>query len=219
MLCLAFSTPLAAAEVLTGTVRVTDGDSIRLGGARVRLQGIDAPELDQTCTLADGSEWWCGDWSRQVLDAAFGGRQARCDVRGTDVYGRTLARCTVAGTDMGDWMVRQGAALAYRRYSLDYVEAEKAAIFANAGLWRADFEPPEDFREAARPVRDDSGSAGKVPPDPACPIKGNTSSSGKIYHVPGQADYDNTVITPAKGERWFCTEAEARAAGWRPARR
>jgi endonuclease YncB( thermonuclease family) len=204
----------AQADTVRGTVSVTDGDTIRLGETRVRLHGIDALEIDQTCTRRDGAVWPCGRWARDALAARFGGRTAICEAADDTSYGRMVARCRVGGTDMGAWLVRQGVALAARRYSLDYVDAEKEALFAQRGIWAADFIPPAAFRAAVRAAADSAAAAAG-----SCVIKGNISANGRIYHLPGQEHYDRTTIRPEAGERWFCTEAEARAAGWRRARR
>lgn len=193
-----------------GVVHVVDGDSLEVGGVRVRLFGIDAPELDQTCRR-DGRVWQCGRWSKDQVRARYEGRRARCKTIDTDRYGRKVARCFVEGQDMAEEIVRAGLATAYLRYSRDYLDAEKAAVIERAGIFGSDFEPPESYRATARQP--------EAPPAGKCVIKGNISKSGRIYHLPGQENYDKTRISPSKGERWFCTEAEARAAGWRRARR
>lgn len=113
---------------------------------------------------------------------------------------------------MGAEIVRSGFAEAFRRYSLDYVDAEKEAIVNNRGIWRTKMARPADYRNQSSVVGQQSGADG-------CVIKGNISSNGRIYHVPGQEHYDRTRISPSKGERWFCSESDARAAGWRRARR
>ena len=132
---------------------------------------------------------------------------------GTDRYGRTLAICTVGGLDVNAWLVSEGWALAYRRYSLAYVALEEAAQAAQRGMWRGRFVPPWEWGRGTR-------LADTTPAQPgACLIKGNINRSGKrIYHVPGERWYNRTKITTAKGERWFCTEEEARAGGWRAAK-
>jgi hypothetical protein len=113
---------------------------------------------------------------------------------------------------VAEQLVREGAAFAFHRYSADYVDAEKEAVIAGRGIWAGEAEPPEELRAAAR------ATAGSEVPE-GCSIKGNISPAGRIYHLPGQADYAATRIDPSRGERWFCSEAEARAAGWRRARR
>ncbi len=200
-------------ETLTGTIRMTDGDTLRMGDLRIRLTGIDAPESDQPCRTEQGTTWACGAWVSARAAALFDGRQATCRTEGTDAYGRTLARCSVDGRDIGAVMVGQGYAFAYRKYSLDYVDTEEAARRRDAGLWAMQVQSPAQWRKARRIAR------AELPPDPACAIKGNISRKGKhIYHMPDQAYYIDTRITPSRGERWFCSEQEARAAGWRKSR-
>jgi endonuclease YncB( thermonuclease family) len=194
-----------------GRISVVDGDTIRVGGETVRLFGIDAPEVDQACRRPEGEVWRCGDWVRDEVRRHFEGRSATCDRRDTDRYGRTVATCSVGGHDMGATLVANGYARAYLRYSDRYLETEKAAVVAGRGIFGSDMMAPEAFRVQARPAPQ------TAPGD--CVIKGNISNSGRIYHVPGQENYADTRIDPSRGERWFCSEAEARAAGWRRARR
>jgi len=203
-----------AAEPLAGRAQVSDGDTLRLGEARLRLHGIDAPESDQRCADASGAEWACGAWSAAVLRDLVAGRDLTCAALERDRYGRWVARCTAGGTDIGAAMVATGAAVAYRRYGADYVALEAVARSERRGIWAGAFVAPEDHRAAARtkPQTVAAGPAG-------CPIKGNISASGRIFHSPGQLDYDRVVIDPARGERWFCSASAARAAGWRAARR
>lgn len=209
------ATSPGTADTLSGSARVTDGDTLRVGGEVVRLFGIDAPERDQTCTRADGRRWPCGAWSRDALVAMVRGAAVTCDALERDQYDRIVARCIAGGRDIGQEMVRSGAAWAYRAYSSDYVDAEKQALFAGLGVWQGYAVAPADHRAAER-----KAVAASSAPDPGtCVIKGNISTSGRIYHLPGQADYDATRINPARGEFWFCTTAEAEAAGWRAARR
>ncbi|MEI4470029.1 thermonuclease family protein [Frigidibacter sp. MR17.24] len=208
-LCLAGAP--AVAQVLTGRPQVHDGDTLRLGGERIRLFGIDAPELAQSCTNAEGRDWDCGGWSRHHL-AALAGREIRCEGIERDRYDRLVARCFRRGRDLGAQMVEDGAAFAYRAYALDYVDAEKRAAIAARGLWAGAAERPADWRAAQRAAAPDP-----APPQAGCAIKGNISGNGHLYHLPGMASYGATRIDTARGERWFCSEAQARAAGWRRA--
>lgn len=194
-----------------GRVRVVDGDTIRVGGETVRLFGIDAPEVDQACRRPDGAVWRCGDWARSEVRRLFEGLRAACDTVETDRYGRTVATCRVGGRDMGATLVANGYARAYLRYSDLYLETEKAAVVAGRGIFGSDMAAPEAFRSETRPA------AQSAPGD--CVIKGNISGNGWIYHLPGQENYEDTRIDTSRGERWFCSEGEARAAGWRRARR
>jgi endonuclease YncB( thermonuclease family) len=204
--------PVTLTAAPDGRVRVIDADTWDVGGKRVRLYGIDAPELAQTCTNRQGVEWACGRWATDQVRARYGGRVATCSAVTTDRYGRIVARCFIAGRDVGRALVSDGLAFAYRRYSMDYDLEEKQAAVNDRGLHASRVQSPAAYRA--------DGRTGSAAPVGACGIKGNISSKGRrIYHVPGQQNYDETRISPAKGERWFCTESAAVAAGWRRARR
>ncbi|MEP0506801.1 MAG: thermonuclease family protein [Paracoccaceae bacterium] len=205
--------PLSAFADVVGRVTVIDGDTLRVGSTKIRLHGIDAPELDQTCRTPERTEFACGIWVRDHLKAKFANRKARCVAIDTDRYGRVVAKCRVRGVDMGGWLVSEGLAFAYRQYSLDYDLDEKRAFTRVRGLHQFSVQGPDEFRKAKATQR--AGAS----PKSKCSIKGNISSNGRIYHMPGQEYYDKTTIRPGKGERWFCSEAEARQAGWRKARR
>jgi endonuclease YncB( thermonuclease family) len=197
--------------VFAGRASVSDGDTIRIGDTRIRLHGIDTPERDQDCTTEHGFPFACGDVATDVLRARLAGQQVTCQHIEYDRYDRSVARCYVDGADIGQEMVAAGYAIAYRRYSTEYVADEQAAQASGAGFWSANMQAPAVHRANAR--------AAPPPPNPACVIKGNISGSGQIFHVPGQEFYDQTRINLGAGERWFCTSQEAIAEGWRPARR
>ena len=207
----------ASRPTLSGRARVVDGDTIEVGRVRIRLHGVDAPESRQSC-VAQGRRWACGERATQALAGRIGGRTISCEERDRDRYGRIVAVCRNAGKDVNAWMVSQGWALAYRRYSRDYVGEEASARDARLGMWRGDFVAPWDWRRGERlagirPAPKSAAGAG-------CRIKGNIGRDGRrIYHVPGGQFYEWTRIDTSRGERWFCTEAEARAAGWRRSRR
>ncbi len=210
-LALALLPGLAFADI-TGTARVIDGDTIEVAGQRIRLHGIDAPESRQMC-LAEGVRWRCGQRAALRLAGKIGHSTVTCKGRDTDRYGRTVAICYVRGEDLNHWMVINGWALAYQRYSKKYVGEERAAQASRLGVWRGQFVPPWEWRRGKRLSQ---SAANENQP---CRIKGNISRSGeRIYHVPGGRWYDRTKISPSKGERWFCSEEEAQAAGWRRAK-
>lgn len=196
---------------IAGRVRVIDADTVDIGQTRVRLYAIDAPEMDQTCRTEQGIAFACGIWASAQVAARFEGAQATCRKIDTDRYGRTVATCRAGGVDMGQEIVSQGWAFAYRRYGMDYDLDEKSAYVATRGLHGFAVQSPARFRKTR--------ARGRVPPDPKCRIKGNISKNGRIYHLPGQEFYDRTAINVNRGERWFCSASDARAAGWRAARR
>ena len=202
--------PLAAEPWHRGRAVVTDGDTIRLAGMRIRLHGIDAPELAQTCRTEQGQNWPCGQGVSTALAEKINGQQVACLGIERDRYQRLVAKCYVGGEDISRWLVDRGLALAYRKYSTDYVAAERQAKARAAGLWAGVVQAPAAFRLVAQ-------KAGK-PPNAKCAIKGNISKSGRIYHVPGSKWYARTKIDTRRGERWFCSVDEARKAGWRAPR-
>lgn len=207
--------PAPTARGASGPARVIDGDTLAIGDTRIRLFGIDAPELRQSCQRSNGARWACGAWSKGQLQALVGRGAIRCVPRDTDRYGRMVGVCYANGQDVNAAMIARGAAIAYRRYAVDYVPQERTAKAARQGIWQGPHVTPASYRRA-------SSHSAKPPeqaPNSNCVVKGNISAAGKIYHVPGQRDYANTRISARKGERWFCSAAEAIAAGWRPARR
>lgn len=212
---LGFAGPVGA-QVFDGPLVVIDGDTFDVGHTRVRLYGVDAPEIGQSCTNPSGVAWDCGTWVSEQVRARFEGQNVRCEEVVQDLYGRSVARCSVRGKDLGRALVQEGLALAYRKYSMVYDLDEKGAVVTGRGLHGHVMARPEDYRRAVRADRVAQNPA----PDPACVIKGNINSKGRrIYHMPGQDHYDRTSIRPSNGERWFCTEAGARTAGWRRAKR
>ncbi len=135
-----------------GRARVIDGDSLQVNGVEVRLHGIDAPELRQTCRDASGRRYPCGRMARQHLRQLVRGRTIRCRRITTDRYRRMIARCTLPdGTDIGQRMVRDGWAVAFVRYSRAYVGDERLARQARKGLWQGRFVPPAVWRRMQRP--------------------------------------------------------------------
>jgi endonuclease YncB( thermonuclease family) len=211
------------AEDITGRViYVYDGDTVLLqaGDAelRVRLQGIDAPEHDQPF----------GPAARDHLERLVLNEEVRLETSKQDQYGRLLGKLWVQPADCPRCgktldanlaMLTVGLAWWYRYYREEqspedqgrYEFAEFEAKAKGAGLWQDENpKPPWDWPRGSR-------KAPAAPPGD-CRIKGNISKNGRIYHLPGQEHYDQTHINTSQGERWFCSESEARAAGWRRAR-
>jgi endonuclease YncB( thermonuclease family) len=134
---------------LVGFGRVIDGDTLDVGSVRVRLHGIDAFERDQMCDRPGGS-WACGAAATRSMRDRAEGRQLVCRVLDTDRYGRKISRCEQNGVDIGGALVAEGLALAYRRYSQDYVVAETAARARGVGAWNGSFDRPEQWRSRGR---------------------------------------------------------------------
>ena len=133
-------------RVLSVVPTVIDGDTIQDGGIRIRLHGIDAPESAQSCKDEAGRTWNCGDAATAALQTFIGGSKIECRQTDTDRYGRIVAVCYKDGIDINAWLVRNGWAVAYLRYSFDYLIDEVAARFDGLGIWSGDFMNPERWR-------------------------------------------------------------------------
>ena len=128
---------------------VSDGDTIRSGQLRIRIHGIDAPERQQQCTTPEGTRWACGKAARDALKTLVASTAALdCQMTDVDRYGRLIMRCFAGDVDVGATLVRDGMALAYRRYADDYVADEEVARTARSGLWAGQFDAPWDWRRS-----------------------------------------------------------------------
>ena len=133
---------------VSGAARASDGDSFRLGQDRVRLLGLDAPELAQLCAGADGRDWPCGRAARDRMASLLASGPVDCRPEDTDQYSRLLARRSVGGDDLGASMVSAGLAVS----SGDYWREEQAARSSKLGIWAGGFDRPSDWRdEHSRP--------------------------------------------------------------------
>jgi hypothetical protein len=189
---------IAAPVSIEGAATIVDGDTVTVQGIPVRLKGVDAPEL--------------GDrFGREATRAmqAIAGSWLGCELTGEKTYNREVGYCrNFKGEDIAEDIIKQGFALACPRYSDRYLKFEQPDAVTR--LPRASYclrapvaprpQPPETLASE-------------------CRIKGNISRNGQIYHLPGQRDYDKTVIDTSHGERWFCSEKQAEDAGWRKVQR
>ena len=126
---------------------VTDGDTIRIGDERIRFSGIDAPEKKQTCIYQE-IEFKCGEFSKNLLIEKISNQEVSCIRESTDQYGRTLAECFVGKESLSSYLVREGYAFAYRRYSDKFILDEEYAQSKGNGMWSMDFMFPWDFRKS-----------------------------------------------------------------------
>lgn len=140
----------AALADIIGRASVIDGDTIEIHGQRIRLHGIDAPEKWQPCFDASGNSWRCGPAAANALDEFIGASPVSCRERDVDRYGRIVATCMVRGDDIEAWLVRNGHAMAYRRYSSDYIGVEQEARNAKRGIWSGVIQPPWEWRAERR---------------------------------------------------------------------
>jgi len=233
-MALLFLPVLAHAADVSGTAKIRDGDRVQIGNTRIRLGGIDAPSVDQLCLNTKGERWTCGVAARDALAHHTANQSWTCHVLRTDHRGLAVAHCEVNGEDIQKWLVRSGWALAYVKFSHDYVADEKAAREAKAGMWQGAFIAPWDWRVRnkktailgatklppnAHAVLTASAS-GPVAPSPDCTIKGNVNSAGEcIFHTKKSRWYAQIKMQISKGTRWFCSVEEAEAAGCRETRR
>ena len=140
----------AEAETLTGKPYVTDGDTVKISGERIRLEGIDAPETNQRCKDASGKGYDCGLVSTAALRTKIGRNSITCEGTARDRYGRFLGICYLNELDLNGWLVRNGYALAYTRYSRRYASAEGEARENGRGLWAGEFVAPWNWRRGER---------------------------------------------------------------------
>ena len=189
----------AQAATVIADVKVVDGDTLSFEGlgVTVRLDGIDAPESRQACESAEGERYECGMAATRALEEKIAGKPVRCEGDKRDRYERLLATCfTSNGADLNAWMVEQGHALAYRRYSEQYVLQEEMAHEGKRGLWAGRFIKPWDWRRGERlEVEASSGSVSDA---------AEAGSAGDAGEVDALALYDDN-----NNGRITCKEARA----------
>lgn len=137
---------------LSGAAYVSDGDTLRIADVRVRLLGIDAPELHQNCTRKNGDNWSCGQASRDLMLALVAGETVKCTGNSHDRYQRLLAHCTNGHVDLGGEMVRNGLALGEDDYLAEHIEARTN----KRGMWSGDFITPRVWRDTHKGNADQS---------------------------------------------------------------
>ncbi len=154
---LIFSTNLLAEEII-GIPKIVDGDTVYINNYKIRLEGIDAPEMKQKCKkekLKISSiigytfyeDYYCGEHSKENLEAKVKGSNIKCISFTKDRYKRYLAKCFKGEINLNRWMVRNGHAVAYRRYSKEYIPDEDFAKQNKLGLWQGKFLKPEKWRK------------------------------------------------------------------------
>ncbi len=185
---------MSSFPAIADTVHVVDGDTIQISGTTFRLHGIDAPEAGQRCNDGQGGTWRCGDEATRHLEDLIGSAVPRCDDRGLDDYDRVIAVCEVNGTEINRAMVSDGYAWAFRKFSEDYAVDEDGAAHRGVQIWQASTQTAWDYRAAKWDVAMQEAPRG-------CPIKGNISDNGHIYHAPWSPWYAKTKVSEEKGER------------------
>ena len=135
------------ADEIFGLPRITDGDTIKILNKRIRFHGIDTPETKQLC-VKNSKEYRCGQEATNALKKKIDGKLVTCKVQDRlDRYKRYIGVCFLEDINLNKWMVRNGYAVAYRRYSKDYIGDEDYAKENKLGLWAGDFIYPEKWRK------------------------------------------------------------------------
>ena len=154
ILTLFFFQTIQASEII-GFPKVVDGDSIYIKSYKIRLEGIDAPEMKQKCKkpylqimfFTFQKDYYCGHVSKKKLVQKIGNKSLKCILLGKDRYKRYLAKCFKGTINLNRWMVRNGYAIAYRKYSKIYIPDENFAKEEKLGLWSGTFIKPEKWRK------------------------------------------------------------------------
>ena len=195
--------------------RVVDGDTIEIeGGEKVRYIGIDTPETVDPRKPVQCFGVEASKKNKELVE----GKMVRLekDITDRDKYNRLLRYIWVDDVLINLELVKQGFAYSYSyppdiKYQEQFVKAQEEAREAKEGLWNS-CQSDSRVSGASTSASSDTSPAGN------CVIKGNISSTGeKIYHLPGCGSYSKTKIDESRGEKWFCSESEAQAAGWRRA--
>jgi endonuclease YncB( thermonuclease family) len=202
----------ASHDPVSDQVTVIDGDSLQIGSKVVQLYGIDAPELGQLCN-DEGSLRHCG------VDAALALRKLitlaapsfHCstwhdDSDRAEVAGVTVEVCEVGKQDVSLVMLHNGYSVALPGSFPDYTDAQEQAREGNLGIWHTQFTLPWAWQEGERSPLEQTD----------CNVKATSSDAGgPVYYVPTDPEYDRIAIDPDQGDAWFCSDEEARQAGWR----
>ena len=132
-------------DVKSQNLKITDGDTIKINGEKIRFSGIDTPELKQIC-INEGVKNFCGKEAKQILVDKIANNKVTCIREGKDRYKRTLAECFVNKESLSSYLVRSGYAFAYRKYSKKFIPDEDYARINELGMWSMEFDYPWDFR-------------------------------------------------------------------------
>ena len=141
-----YSSVSFAEKIIEGKAKIIDGDTIHIGKNKIRLHGIDAPEINQTCEK-NNITWLCGENATNALVNIINSQKIICSIKDIDQYNRYIGVCFVNNLNMNKYMVINGWAIAYRYYSKDYIEVENIAKRKKVGIWQGSFQEPYLFRK------------------------------------------------------------------------
>jgi len=199
-----------ASSKIEGRGVAISGDMLRVAGATLRLDGIEAPVPGQRCLRGGSRRWDCGASATAALRRLVRRARVTCELRGSGDRDRPLGDCHVGDKDIAAELVRGGHVFATTGFFAPYKGLENQARKAKLGVWRGEALRPSDYRAQKWE------EAKRTAPN-GCPIKGNVSRGRRVYVLPWSRNYQRVKITRRRGERWFCSESEAQAAGWKPA--
>lgn len=198
----------ASSGELAGRAKAITGDMLRIGARVVRLEGVEAPVPGQVCKTSNGRTWLCGRTARQVLAKLLAKGRVTCRL-GAGADGAVPGTCYLGDMDIAGQLVRDGAVFARQGFFATYARHEQEAEDAKAGLWAGTADRPSDYRDQKWQEATEAAPEG-------CPIKGNVRRGRKVYVVPWARGYERFRVVRSRGERWFCSEDEARSAGFSP---
>ena len=133
-------------DIKSQDVKITDGDTIKINGEKIRFSGIDTPELKQTC-IKEGVKNSCGITAKKILIDKIADNKVKCIEEGQDRYKRILAECFVNNESLSSYLVRSGYAFAYRKYSNKFIADEDYARSNKLGMWSMEFIYPWEYRK------------------------------------------------------------------------
>jgi len=194
---------------ISGRAVAISGDLIRVGGTLVRLSGVEAPDAHQPCHRANGRRWNCASAAKAGLARLIRRRTVSCTPTGQEGGSAIIAQCHTGKTDVAAELVRHGYVFAVRSFFGSLSGEEDAARAAKTGIWQGEILRPQAWRDQQWQ------EATRDAPD-GCPIKGYIRASSKLYALPWSENYDRTKVRTDKGGRWFCSEDDAKAAGFAP---
>ena len=204
---------------LSGLGRTADGDTIMVGRKLVQLDGINAPELKQKCSDRQNRRYACGEKALKQMQKMVDGRQIMCNIRSENSFGRIIADCFANGQNVAEQMVKKGHAVARGLKGRDYLAFELKARKGQKGMWQGQFANSKVWRHGYTSQDGYNGVVnfgGTFAGAGQCVIKGNKQASGNVYYMPWDEWYHRTQVRTNRGDRWFCSEKEAKRAGFKP---
>ncbi len=202
--------PGRSQDVSGRVATVINGETLRVNNTLIRLEGVEAPDRSQSCQGQGKKRWKCGEMAQVALERLTRGKTLKCQVGPTpDALGRLNGTCALEdGRDVGALLVEGGHVFSTSSYFGGYAVQENEAKRQKLSIWANDIERPAEYRAKL-------WDSAKLTAPEGCPIKGTVTSAGKLYVLPWSSEYAKATVRPQRGERWFCSEGEAQAAGWR----